>query len=128
MRWIIAMLMVSPAAAEVTSVRGLERGEIIGSGDLTGPPVEVSELTGRVLRRPVAAGRPIRPYDVEVASDVVRQQGVSVRFIRGGLTLRTEGRAMDSGRIGERINISLPGRRRPLSAVITGPGVVEVRP
>lgn len=126
MRWLLLALLITPAAAEVTTLRGLERGEIVRETDLEGPADEVDAIAGRVLRRPVQRGRVVRRYDVEEAMDVVRQQGVIIQFIRGPLALRTEGRAMQSGSIGDRINVAVKGRRETMSARIVAPGIVEV--
>lgn len=123
---IVALWAVPSAAADVVATRPLERGAILSEADLEGNAGEISALVGHVVRRPLAEGRRVRPFDVERAVDVVRQQTVSVLFRRGALTLRTEGRAMQKGAVGERISISLERRRQPISAMIVAPGVVEV--
>ena len=128
MRWLALAFLVTPAAADVTAVRGLLRGDIVSAADLEGDASEIALLIGQSVRRPIAAGRKVRLYDVEEPADVVRQQGVSIRFVRGPLVLRTEGRAMQTAQIGDRITVALNGRRQPLSAVVVAPGVVEVRP
>ncbi|MEM1379035.1 MAG: flagellar basal body P-ring formation chaperone FlgA [Pseudomonadota bacterium] len=127
MQSLIALLALS-VVTDVTAVRSLDRGQIIEEADIEGDGQEVLNFVGRAVRRPIGSGRTIRRYDTQAPKDVIRQQGVAVLFVRGPLTLRTEGRAMDSGSVGDRINIALKGRRQPLSAIIVAPGRVEVRP
>jgi len=126
MRWLALLLLVTPASAEVVTTRTIERGQRLAAADLAGPDLEVADMLGMVARRPLRRGRPVRGYDLEVATAVVRQQSVSVQFRRGPLTLRTEGRALSAGIEGEWIDVALQGRRRSLSARIVSPGVVEV--
>lgn len=126
MRWIALVFLLTPASAEVVTTRTIERGQVLVELDLQGPEDEVSRMLGQVARRPLRRGRPVRPYDLERATAVVRQQSVTVLFQRGPLTLRTEGRALRGGIQGEWIDIALKGRRRALSAKIVSPGVVEV--
>ena len=126
MRWGAAFFLISPVSAEVVTTRSIERGQAVRLADLLGPEDEVQSMLGRVARRPLRRGRPVRTYDLEEATAVVRQQSVTVLFKRGTLTLRTEGRALRSGVSGEWIDVALQGRRRALSAKIISPGVVEV--
>lgn len=120
------VLALGSASAEVTAARAVQRGQVLAEADLQGPVDELSGFIGMAARRPLFAGRTVRPIDVELPSAVMRQDTVVVLFRRGSLVLRTEGRALKGGAIGERISVTLSGRRKPLSALITDDGIVEI--
>jgi len=126
---LVLLLSVLPTAssAEVLAARPLARGDILTPADLHATsPDELRVFVGMAVRRPVFEGRMLRPFDVTEPTAVNRQDTVAVHFRRGPLTLEMQGRALGEGSIGDRIDISLPGRRQPTSAVITAPRAVEV--
>ncbi|MEM7739461.1 MAG: flagellar basal body P-ring formation chaperone FlgA [Pseudomonadota bacterium] len=130
MRCVLAILLIalpSISSAEVLAARPLARGDVLTAADLNATSTE--ELTvyvGMAVRRPIFEGRVLRPFDVTAPTVVSRQDTVAVHFRRGPLTLEMQGRALGEGSVGDRIDVSLPGRRQPTSAVITAPGSVEV--
>ena len=95
--------------------------------DLLGDdPGAFAHFIGKAARRPLFEGRIINEADVTEPEVVQRQDTVAVIFRRGSLTLSMEGRALGAGSIGERIDVAVKGRRASVSAVVTGPGTVEV--
>ena len=121
------MIFQATASAEVLAARPLARGDVLTPADLTASsPDELAIYIGMAVRRPIFEGRALRAYDVARPTAVSRQDTVAVHFKRGPLSLEMQGRALGEGSVGERIDISLPGRRNPIGAVITGPGIVEV--
>ncbi|MEO1657070.1 MAG: flagellar basal body P-ring formation chaperone FlgA [Pseudomonadota bacterium] len=127
--WLILLVLGMPgaASAEVLATRPLARGHVLTEIDLDATsPEELRTFVGMAVRRPIFEGRAIRPYDVTLPVAVSRQDTVVVHFRRGALSLEMTGRALSEGSVGERIDISLPGRRNPIGAVVTGPGQVEV--
>ncbi len=128
-RLLILLLLVGPTkvSAEVLAARPLARGDVLTPADLTATsPDELAAYVGMAVRRPIFEGRALRTYDVALPTAVSRQDTVAVHFKRGALSLEMQGRALGEGAVGERIDISLPGRRNPIGALITGPGTVEV--
>lgn len=120
------LALAAATAGDVSVTRPIARGEVLTPGDLTGQAEEKAGLVGMALRRSLAEGARVRPVDVQPPLAVMRQDTVVVRFRRGALSLQTEGRALAGGTVGQRIGVLLPGRRRPLTAVVTGAGEVEV--
>lgn len=105
-------------AEHVTTIRGEPRpGEI-------GLPEDVIGLSARAT---LYAGRPIRAQDLGPPIVVERNSFVTLEFRRGGLSLRTEGRALDEGGVGDRVRVMNLESRRTVFGVVTAPGVVEVR-
>ena len=124
---IAAALVALALTSEVLATRPLPRGTV-----LTAEMVEAASGTdltrhlGKQLRRPVFAGKPIAVSDVEAPDLVARQQPISVVFRKRGLVLSVPGRAVGAGALGETITVLTEGRRRPLRAVVTAAGEVEV--
>lgn len=114
------------ALMEVSAVRPVRRGDTLYEDDLKGPDAEIALLVGKQARRPIREGHRVRPTDVTAPVAVLRQSAVEVRFVRGALTLRTEGRVLQNGRVGEAVDVLLSGRRKPVMGVVKGPGIVEV--
>ena len=117
----VTLLLV--LAGEVTALRPLPRGTVIEAGMVTG---DASSVLGQQLVRPVFKGKPIGPDDLRAADLVGRQDAVTIRFRRGGLTLDLPGRSLRAGGTGDAVTVLAEGRRRPMRAVVTGPGLVEV--
>jgi flagella basal body P-ring formation protein FlgA len=121
-------LILGSAVAEVRTQAPVPRGTILTEADLVGASAEIDRFVGLEARRPLFAGRVVRPSDVQAPRAVRRQEAVTVHFRRGSLTLRTEGRALAEGAVGDSVNILLDKRRTPITARIIGPGLVEVAP
>jgi flagella basal body P-ring formation protein FlgA len=119
-------VLMGTAFAEVRTEGAVPRGAVLTEADLSGSASEVERFVGLEARRPLFAGRVVRASDVQVPRAVRRQEAVTIHFKRGALTLRTEGRAMADGAVGDSVDILLEGRRAPISARIIGPGLVEV--
>lgn len=113
-------------AADVVAAQPIARGDVIAESHLSGPQREVSALVGKQARRPIFPGRQVRISDVQEPVAVERQSAVTVLFVRGSLMLRTEGRALKAGAIGDAVSVVLPGRRQPIAARVTGLGEVQV--
>ena len=123
----LAALLSAALLGEVIAVRPLPRGTVLTPDmiELRGDADGASAL-GQQLRRPVFAGRPITAADLEAPDLVDRQGAVLVTYARGPLTLSLPGRALGAGGAGETVPVLIEGRRRPLRAVVTGPGTVTV--
>ncbi|UCG15724.1 MAG: flagellar basal body P-ring formation protein FlgA [Phycisphaerales bacterium] len=84
---------------------------------------------GQRARRFIAAGETIHLRQLEPVPLVHRGQIVDVHAMVGGVRVVTSAKAMQSGAYGDVIELrSHDGKRRTISAVVTGPRRVEVRP
>ena len=117
----LAALMLA-AASEVTALRPLPRGTVIEADMVAG---DASSVLGQQLVRPVFKGKPIGPQDVRAPDMVARQDAVTIRFRRGGLVLDLPGRSLRAGGVGDAVTVLAAGRRRPITGVVAGPGLVE---
>jgi flagella basal body P-ring formation protein FlgA len=86
----------------------------------------IEEVTGKVLRRPVAAGEAIRTAWLEPPKLVLRGDTVQVQVQRGGARLKLEGLAEASGAVGETIPVLNPVSHRTFRARVAGRGLVSI--
>lgn len=116
----------SALAEGVIATRNLRPGTIIAAADLSAPDAaEAAALVGLEVRRTVYAGREVTPDALGAPRVVMRNDLVSLVFLSGGLGLRTEGRALDEGAVGERIRVMNLSSRLVITAVVREAGLVE---
>ena len=119
-------------AQDVVAARTLPAGTVLAEEDLaakddaSGASQQMSELVGLETRRAIYAGRPVSAADLGPPTLVRRNDVVLMLYSRGGLGIRTEGRALDSGGAGEVVRVMNLSSRQPVRAVVTGVNRVEV--
>jgi len=98
---------------------------VVKSGQIIGAIADPGLLIGQETRVAIYAGRPLRPGDVGPPAVITRNQIVPLRFIRGGLSINAEGRALSRASSGDRIRImnlesrsTVWGRAQPDGSVI----------
>ena len=135
MRWILAFCIGAQmvAADVVTPTRTLRPGTLITLQDLkirdgvqSGAFDRLTDVVGQEARVALYAGRPI-PFDAVGPPAIVnRNQIVPLRFRTSGLTITTEGRAMERGGIGDRIRIMNLQSRATLFGLVQADGTIKV--
>ncbi len=99
-----------------TLSRRMLRGDMIQPDDIEwmeipenklrdGTVRDKSKLIGRILKRRLSVGRPIRHKDVEMPQIISRNNLVQMVYRKGNIELITDGRALDDGSIGEVIRL-----------------------
>ncbi len=86
---------------------------------------EIQELVGKQLRKSVSTRQAIRDDLVGQPIVVHRQDLVEVESVSGAIVVRTPGKSLGSGAIGDAIDVELAGRRKLLATVV-GPGKVRI--
>lgn len=135
MRVFLALLVLttSAAAETVLPTRTLRPGTIITLADLTlsaavqpGMFDRVEDVVGQEARIALYAGRPI-PFEAVGAPALVnRNEIVSLHFQTNGLTIATEGRALERGGVGDRIRIMNLSSRSTLFGYVQDDGTIKV--
>ena len=91
------------------------------------PTATMDTVVGRQAKRVIAVGQSLGLTDVETVPVIKRGEIVDVFSLAGGVEVRSAGRAMDSGGIGDVIGIQTGARRGDrLSAVVTGERQVRI--
>ncbi|MDJ0656520.1 MAG: flagellar basal body P-ring formation chaperone FlgA [Xanthomonadales bacterium] len=117
--------------------RALSRGDLLKAGDvrlqktdvsyLTGGYFEGSEeLVGQSLLRPLAPGVVVTPNMVRPPIVVRRGEPVVLLSSAGNLEVRTRGRALADGAMGQRIDVENSRNKKRLHGVVAGRGLVRM--
>jgi flagella basal body P-ring formation protein FlgA len=121
------------------AARPLARGEPLGPDDLRATPLDLasqangyfpqaSDLTGRTLRFPVAAGTILSPAMLISAPAVKRGQPVVIESVAGGIAVRAGGEALKDGAVGDRVAVRNRQSRTVVEGLVTAPGVIRAGP
>ena len=132
--FIISLALAGPAAAEsLVAARTIRSQSVIVPEDLAvvqqqvpgalAAPGDALGLEARVMLYP---GRPIRPEDLGPPALVERNQFVELIFERGGLSIVTDGRALDRAAVGEQVRVMNLTSKSTVSGVVTPRGSVLV--
>jgi len=134
--WRVLALLLLPGMATADSVvatRTIRAQNILGPDDVSlvaaaipGAITATEDALGLEARVSIYAGRPIRPSDLGPAAVIDRNQIVPLVFSTGGLSILTEGRALDRGGIGDIIRIMNLGSRATVTGRISEDGRVHV--
>ncbi|WP_291298432.1 flagellar basal body P-ring formation chaperone FlgA [Elioraea sp.] len=128
---------VDDTVAVPVAVRRLAEGDTIRASDIKlvrMSPARVPQdavldpqrLAGRTLRQSVAAGAPLAGEQFGTASAVQKGAAVVMLVDLPGLSITAQGRALEDGAQGARIQVMNVASRAVLEAVVLGPGRVRV--
>lgn len=100
----------------------LARGDTPIDGALEDPAAAI----GRETRVAIYAGRPIRAEDLAAPAIIERNQIVPLVFRHGGLSIQTEGRALERAGAGDTIRVLNLSSKTTLMATVGNDGAVHV--
>ncbi len=132
--YLLALLLALPAQAEtLVAARIIRSQAIIVPADLAlieksvpGALSNAGAVLGMAARVMLYAGRPIHPGDIGPPTLVDRNQIVTLIFVRAGLIIRTEARAMGRGGLGDAVRVMNLASRTMVSGVVMADGTVHV--
>jgi len=129
----LLLLACSPARADrIEAVRVIRAHEIIAPGDVVqraGPGTagpSLKDIIGQEASVALYPGRPIRAGDVTTPAVVERNQMVPLIYMRGGLRIETEGRALARAGPGDYVRVMNLASRTTVSGRVTANGQIEV--
>lgn len=124
---------VDARAQGVVALRTIPPGTILHTADL-GPAgndaaalAERDAMVGLETRRAIYAGRRVVPDDLGPPTLVRRNDLVAMRFLSGRLEIRADGRALESGGVGEPIRVLNLDSRQTVTARVVASAQVEIR-
>ena len=131
--FLFAVLAVPAAADTVTATRSIRANAIITETDVILSAAQVpngyrrvSDVVGQEARVAVYAGRPILLDDIGPPAIVTRNQIVRVRFRGNGLSIVTEGRALERGAVGDLVRVMNLASRATVFGQVQQDGSVQV--
>ena len=89
--------------------------------------VKREELIGKRMKKTVGIGRIISRKDVEEPPIILRGSSVTILAQMGGLTVRTTGKALEDGWLGERIKVRNEASKARLVAEVVDERTVRTR-
>jgi flagella basal body P-ring formation protein FlgA len=137
----IRMRVAGRAIATVPAVvatRRLAVGDIVGAEDVRlaqlraervrpGTAQRLEDVIGMQLRRPISTDLPFMSTDMTVPNIIAKNEVVLMVVEGPGLSLTTQGRAMEAASRGGRLNVMNLSSRKIVEAEAIGPGRVRVR-
>lgn len=135
---VMAVLLAGPALAGDVwqATHRLEPGDRLQRADLAAqPPRRVTRdaipatraVLGLEVKRRIYPGHTLTERDVGPPTVVQANSGVEVLWKVGNLTLRMQGRALESGALGEDIRVLNTASARTIHGTVVAGGLVEVR-
>lgn len=117
--------------------RGLNAGDVVKQSDLTverrpkqesGLDIvaEANTTIGLAAKRSLRAGQVLRNSDLVKPDMVTRNEAVTLVYEVPGIVLSARGKAMESGREGDTVNVLNVQTKRTIQGTVTGPGRVTV--
>jgi flagellar basal body P-ring formation protein FlgA len=137
MRWVLVFLtFAAPLQADtLVATRLIRAAQVLGPGDvapsdvrIAGGATDAAQVVGMEARVAIYPGRPVRLSELGPAAVVERNDLVSLVFRRGGLTIVTDGRALDRGAIGATVQVMNLSSRQSVQGVVRHGGLVDVTP
>jgi flagella basal body P-ring formation protein FlgA len=121
----------------VTLARPLNRGDVVKASDVSierRPKAEVrsdsavalADVLGLAARRPLRAGELVRTGDLMKPDIVQRNEAVTLVYQVPGLVLTIRGKALESGALGDSVNVLNLQSKRTVQGTVTGPGRVDI--
>lgn len=100
---------------------------LVKSATVPGALSDPDQAIGLEARVALYPGRPLREGDVGTPALVGRNEIVTLVFRRGGLSIVTEGRALDRAGEGDPVRVMNLASRSTVTGVVRADGTIEVR-
>ncbi|KAJ57343.1 flagellar basal body P-ring biosynthesis protein FlgA [Actibacterium mucosum KCTC 23349] len=124
---ILADTLVAARTIRAQSVIMPEDLSLVGH-DVPGTLADPDAAIGMEARVMLYAGRPIRPGDLTPPALVDRNQIVTLWYVRGGLAISAEGRALGRAAMGDRLRVMNLASRSTVTGTVTETGEIIVGP
>ncbi len=123
----------------VATTRPMRRDEIITESAITYRPLpkrwaadeskyftQFEQVLGKQLRRSLSTGLPISEGVIGEPVVISRGELIEVESVAGGVSVRTQGKSLGSGSVGELIEVEILGSRHRQHATVVGPLKVRI--
>jgi flagella basal body P-ring formation protein FlgA len=130
----LVLLGTSVQADTLVAARTIRSKAIVGPEDVyikdidtPGAYTALDDVVGMEARVALYAGRPIRSGDVGPPALVDRNQIVALTYIKGGLSISVEARALGRGGAGDVVRVMNLASRSTVSGVVQSDGSIVVK-
>ena len=129
----LSCLPVGAGAESLVALRQIPAQTVLSEADFTtvaavipGAIQREAEAVGQQTRRVITPGSPILSRDIGPPVLVGRNARVVMRYLRGGLEIAMDGRALDKGELGQVIRVMSLGSKTVVSGRVLADGTVAV--
>ncbi|PZQ97609.1 MAG: flagella basal body P-ring formation protein FlgA [Cereibacter sphaeroides] len=134
LRLLLLLLLPGTAMADsLVAARTIRAQAIVAPDDVTqaatdfpGALTRAEDALGLEARVTIYAGRPVRAGDLGPPAIIERNQIVAISFLSGGLAIRTEGRALARGGVGDEIRVMNLASRSTVTGTVAPDGRILV--
>ncbi len=134
----VIMATILPAHAEDVwhATHTLMPGDIVRQEDVAAAPLQrpypgalpaTQNVVGLEVKLYISPNRPLVGRDIGPRSAVKANTPVTVMWKLGELSLEMDGRALESGAIGDEIRVLNPGTSRTIRGIVVGDSMIEIR-
>lgn len=131
---VLALLVPWPAVADtLVATRLIRATEVVQAADIAVQPGTIPgvardpmQVVGLETRVAIYPGRPVRLADLGPAAVVERNEPVVMVYRQGGLTIRSEGRALGRAALGDSVTVMNLSSRQSVQGRVISFGQVEV--
>jgi flagella basal body P-ring formation protein FlgA len=95
--------------------------------DIPNAIADTAAAIGQETKVAIYAGKAITAAQVGPSTVIDRNQIIQLSYSAGGLSILTEGRALDRGGVGETIQVMNLSSRTRVSGLIGADGIVQVK-
>ena len=129
----LTALAVQAHADTIVATGTIRSQTILGASDLSvidedtpGAISRLEDAIGLEARVNLYPGRPIGFGDLAQPSVINRNEVITLHFEGNGLTILTEGRALERAATGDRLRVMNLASRTTVTGIVLGPGLVSV--
>ena len=129
-------LRLTPIFKALTIANGLEKGAVLSESDVSenwvsfaqfmeGVPSQKSSVIGKRAKMTLRPGSLLRWGVVEDVPLVGRGDEVQIKLISGALEMEAKGKAMNSGSLGQTVEVEVLGSKKRIKSLVLSAGLVE---
>lgn len=137
MRVLLSILLISVpsllSAQSLIANRAIPSRSVLSAQDVSVSNQEIAgafraieDVVGLEAKVTIYPGRPIRLGDLGPPAIIERNDVVTLRFLSGGLSIETDGRALERAGVGDYLRVMNLSSRSTIRGRVTKSGVIEV--
>ena len=119
------------------AARDLKAGQIITPDDILAKrvpqesmrgndPAGKEDLIGKEMKKSVRSGQPVTLNDVRAQVMVAKGKIVTLNFVKGGIMLSAQGKALENGGLGDTVRVMNTQSKSVVQGTVTGPETVSI--
>ncbi|HBO58375.1 MAG TPA: flagella basal body P-ring formation protein FlgA [Alphaproteobacteria bacterium] len=86
----------------------------------------LGDLIGKEIKRPVRAGQPLDDSDVRVRPMITKGKAVTLSFVKGGIMLSAQGKALENGGLGDTVRVMNTQSKSVVQGTVTSPDTITI--